>query len=55
MPLDHAWFVAFAPKENPRIAIVVFIEHGGHGGSAAAPLAREVITRFFKLEEEGSV
>jgi penicillin-binding protein 2 len=55
MPLDHAWFVAYAPKENARIAIVVFVEHGGHGGSAAAPIAREVISRFFELEEEGSV
>ena len=52
---DHAWFVAYAPKEGARIAIVVFIEHGGHGGSAAAPIAREVISRFFELEEEGSV
>ena len=55
MPLDHAWFVAYAPKEEARIAIVVFVEHGGHGGSAAAPMAREVISRFFELEEEGSV
>ena len=55
IPLDHAWFAAFAPKENPRIAIVVFIEHGGHGGSAAAPIAREFISRFFELEEKGSV
>jgi len=55
MPLDHAWFVAYAPKEEARIAIVVFIEHGGHGGSAAAPIAREVISHFFELEEEGSV
>jgi len=55
MPLDHAWFVAYAPKEEARIAIVVFIEHGGHGGSAAAPIAGEVISRFFELEEEGSV
>jgi penicillin-binding protein 2 len=55
MPLDHAWFVAYAPKEEARIAIVVFIEHGGHGGSAAAPIAKEVISRFFELEEEGSV
>jgi penicillin-binding protein 2 len=55
MPLDHAWFVAYAPKEEARIAIVVFIEHGGHGGSAAAPIAGKVISRFFELEEEGSV
>ena len=52
---DHAWFVAYAPGNESRIAIVVFIEHGGHGGSAAAPIARTVISRFFELEEEGNV
>lgn len=40
---DHAWFVAFAPLEAPEIAIVVLVENGGHGGSAAAPLALRVI------------
>jgi len=50
---DHAWFVAFAPKDNARIAVVVFIEHGGHGGSAAAPIAQTVISRFFELETSG--
>jgi penicillin-binding protein 2 len=40
---DHAWFVAFAPVEKPKIAVVVLVENGGHGGSAAAPLARKVI------------
>ena len=44
---DHAWFVAFAPVENPEIAVVVLVEHGGHGGSAAAPLAREIIDSYF--------
>lgn len=43
---DHAWFVAFAPAENPRIAIVVLAEHGGHGGSVAAPMARQVIEQY---------
>ena len=52
---DHAWFAAYAPGDEARIAIVVFIEHGGHGGSAAAPIARVVISRFFELEEEGNV
>ncbi|MFH1623738.1 MAG: penicillin-binding protein 2 [Pseudomonadota bacterium] len=40
---DHAWFAAFAPKDNPSIAVVVMLEHAGHGGSAAAPLAGEII------------
>lgn len=46
---DHAWFVAFAPFENPLIAVSVIIEHGGHGGSTSAPIAREIIKKFFQL------
>jgi penicillin-binding protein 2 len=44
---DHAWFVAYAPARQPEIAVVAFVEHGGHGGSAAAPLAKRVIERYF--------
>jgi len=40
---DHAWFIAFAPAENPTIALVVLVENGGHGSSAAAPIARTVL------------
>ena len=40
---DHAWFVAYAPAYAPRIAVAVLVEHGGHGGEDAAPLARRVI------------
>ncbi|WP_319526645.1 penicillin-binding protein 2 [uncultured Desulfosarcina sp.] len=40
---DHAWFVAYAPRENPVIAVSVIIEHGEHGSSAAAPVAAELI------------
>ncbi|SMF94057.1 penicillin-binding protein 2 [Methylomagnum ishizawai] len=43
---DHAWFVAFAPAENPRIAVAVIAEHGGHGGSVAAPIARAVMDQY---------
>jgi penicillin-binding protein 2 len=43
---DHAWFVAFAPVEDPQIAVVVLIEHGGHGGETAAPPARKVIEEY---------
>jgi len=39
----HAWFVGFAPYEAPRYAIAVFIEHGGGGSSAAAPVARDIM------------
>ncbi len=45
---DHAWFVAFAPVEEPQIAVAVLIEHGGHGGSAAAPLAKSIIEEYLK-------
>lgn len=43
---DHAWFVAVAPAEKPEIAIAVLVAHGGHGGSAAAPIAREIIKAY---------
>lgn len=43
---DHAWFVAYAPRENPRIAVAVIVEHGGQGSRAAAPVAAEMI-RFY--------
>ncbi|RJQ21427.1 MAG: penicillin-binding protein 2 [Nitrospiraceae bacterium] len=44
---DHAWFVAFAPEYDPQIAVAVFVEHGGHGGSTAAPIAKRVIETYF--------
>jgi len=40
---DHALFIAFAPADDPRIALAVLVENGGHGGSTAAPIARQVI------------
>jgi penicillin-binding protein 2 len=43
---DHAWFVAFAPEKEPEIALAVFVEHGGHGGSAAAPIAKKAIEAY---------
>ena len=43
---DHAWFVAFAPADAPRIVVAVLNEHGGHGGSAAAPIAQKVLARW---------
>jgi len=46
---DHAWFIAYAPGNDPRIAIGCVIEHGGHGGSVAAPVVRAVMERFFQL------
>lgn len=52
---DHAWFVAFAPVENPKIAVAVVVEHGGHGGSAAAPIAKKVIEEYLKNVEPKTV
>ncbi len=46
---DHAWFVAYAPVENPIISVAVLVEHGGHGASAAAPIAREVMKKYFAI------
>jgi penicillin-binding protein 2 len=43
---DHAWFVAFAPIDNPKIVVSVIVENGGHGGTVAAPIARKVIEAF---------
>jgi penicillin-binding protein 2 len=40
---DHAWFVAYAPYDNPRYAMSVLVEHGGFGAQAAAPRAREIM------------
>jgi penicillin-binding protein 2 len=45
---DHAWFVGYAPFENPEIAVAVIVEHGGHGGSAAAPIVRQIIQAYNK-------
>ena len=46
---DHAWFVAFAPYEKPEIAVAVLVEHGGHGGTTAAPIAKKIFKKYFKL------
>ncbi|HET8710974.1 MAG TPA: penicillin-binding transpeptidase domain-containing protein, partial [Spongiibacteraceae bacterium] len=43
---DHAWFIAFAPVEDPKIAIAVIVENGEHGASAAAPIARKIADMY---------
>ena len=45
---DHAWFVGFAPYRNPEIVVAVFIENGGHGGEAAAPVAHAILETYYK-------
>ncbi|MBE2249150.1 MAG: penicillin-binding protein 2 [Myxococcus sp.] len=51
---DHAWFAAFAPAEDPELTIVVLNEHGGHGGSDAAPTAAAVFAKYFELKKADS-
>jgi len=51
---DHAWFVSVAPAEDPAIAVAVLVEHGGHGGSAAAPIARNLISAYLETERLAS-
>ncbi|MFZ0483355.1 MAG: penicillin-binding transpeptidase domain-containing protein, partial [Desulfobacterales bacterium] len=48
---SHAWFVAYAPSADPKIAVSVMVEHGSHGSSTAAPIAREVIKTYFEQDE----
>lgn len=43
---DHALFIAFAPVEDPAIAVAVIVENGGHGGSVAAPIARKIMDAY---------
>ena len=43
---DHAWFIAFAPADHPKIALAVLVENGGFGAAAAAPIARRAIDYY---------
>ena len=45
---SHAWFVAYAPSNEPRIAVAVVVEHGEHGSGSAAPIAREMIKTYLR-------
>jgi penicillin-binding protein 2 len=44
---DHSWFICYAPSDAPRYAMAVVVEHGGFGASAAAPIAKDVMTCLF--------
>ena len=46
---DHAWFMAFAPYEKPVVAVAIIVEHGGHGGTTAGPIAGQIFKKYFKL------
>lgn len=45
----HAWFTAFAPAENPQIAVTVLVEGGGEGSAVAAPIAKSIMDEWFKM------
>ena len=47
---DHALFIAFAPADNPQIAVAAIVEHGGHGGSVAGPIVRKVMDYYLMKE-----
>jgi len=48
---DHAWFAGFAPVADPEICVVAMMEHGGHGGSAAAPVVKAVMQEYFRKKQ----
>ncbi len=52
--LDHALFISFAPAEDPKLAVAVFVENGKHGGSTAAPIARKMFDAYLLPEKTGS-
>jgi cell division protein FtsI/penicillin-binding protein 2 len=47
--VNNAWFIGYAPAENPQIAVCVFVEHAGHGGDVAAPIARKVMAKYLNI------
>ena len=51
---SHAWFVAYAPSDDPVIAVAVVVEHGEHGSSGAGPIAKELIRTYLIKDKPGS-
>jgi penicillin-binding protein 2 len=50
--MDHAWFACFAPESDPQLALVVLVEHGGHGGDAAAQVAKHILDGIVAQRKE---
>jgi penicillin-binding protein 2 len=50
----HAWFVTFAPYDNPQIAMVVFVYGGGEGSAVAVPIARDILEYYFSRDMQES-
>ncbi len=51
---DHAWFAAYAPAGDPRLVVVVFVEHGGGGSHTAAPIAKALYEKYFGIDDDGA-
>lgn len=49
---DHAWFIGYAPADDPEIVVGALVEHGGHGSSAAAPLVQKVILAYMQRKQQ---
>jgi penicillin-binding protein 2 len=49
---DHAWFIAYAPSEDPTLSISVLVEMGGHGGSESAPIAKAITQSVFRANKD---
>lgn len=47
----HAWYMGYAPYDDPEIAVIAFVYYGGEGASVAAPLVRKVMDAYFELKE----
>jgi len=47
---DHSWYASWAPAYNPKLVVVVMIEHGGFGAEAAAPAAKEIYSAYFRVK-----
>ena len=52
---DHALFIGFAPFDNPKIAVAVFVENVGYGGTYAAPIARKIIKTYLEELDEKNI
>jgi penicillin-binding protein 2 len=52
---DHAWFVGYAPSDDPELVVAVFLEHAGHGGRTAAPVASEIFDRYLHRDKRPSL
>ncbi len=49
---EHAWFTAFGPADEPEISVIVFLYNGGEGSVTAVPVAREILSTYFGVEQE---